>query len=464
MIERIEWDKLTSSPSELSSPFMRGRGERPLRITLHSESLTNLSEEEKETIDLLRELGNLPELEIFQTTPGDSPQIVVREAKPEDYSIPVELIYKGTLQMRTLVWNKRQWPIIAAQLVSPNNQSEEAIKDMLSVLVLAQAHRSVRGDILITKSPFLLSNRSQIVVSETNPSIPLKAAQVVGLFLRSRNNYTYAATPNTQKSFDRGLFYWVLARYHLPNMWRYFSACVEAGKTRGDNIEELGEAILVRVVRALEARDAIGIQFYVPQNNDTGDQMMYHFDYLTLVLSGAFDAQARVANKAYQIDTREQYANFRWKKFRTALMRSGAHELHKLSSSEKFRSLLTLLYEPRNTIHGAALKIFTYKQARGPQHTLIAVPQTIEQQLLEAAEQLGGAGEWGLTSAFQKVWLEPYSYSVALVRESIDAINQVAASTDMSRLLQVGQPIPPLMEEAPMNSEFAWGKRLSLIA
>ncbi len=86
------------------------------------------------------------------------------------------------------------------------------------------------------------------------------------------------------------------------------------------------------------------------------------------------------------------------------------------------------------------------------------------QQLLEAAEHLGGAEEWGLTSAFQEVWLEPYWYSVALVRESLDAINEVAAYTDVSRLFQVDQPIPPLKDEAPVNSVFEWGKRLSLLA
>lgn len=464
MIEQIEWDKLNSSPSELPSPFMRGKGERPLRVTLHSETLTDLSEREKTAIELLRELANLAELEIFQTGSGDFPRIVVGEADSKDDFIPVELIHRGTLRMSTLVWNKRQWPIIAAQLAGQSNQSKGNNEEMLKVLVLAQAHRSVRGDILITKSPLLLSHRNQTVVSETNPRTPVEAAQVVGLFLRSRNIYTYMAGPNFQRSFDRGLFYWVLARYHLPNMWRYFSACVAAGKTRGDDIQELGEAILVRAVRALEARDAIGVQFYMPQNNDTRDQMMYHFDYLTLVLSGAIDAQARVANRAYRTGTQKRFANFRRQNFRTALARNGVQELYELSSSERFGSLLTLLYESRNTIHGAALKTIAYQGVGGSQHTYIEIPQPTAQKLLEAGEQLGGAKEWGLTSGFPEVWLEPYSYATALVKESLNAINAVAAATDVSRLFQVGQSIPSLMEEAPKNSEFIWGERLSLLA
>jgi len=463
MIERIEWDKLTSNLNELHSPFTRGEGERPLRITFHSQSFTNLSEEDKAAIELLRELAKLKELEAFETSPGDFPHIVLSEPDPKDDFIPVKLMRRDTLLMSTLVWNKRQWPIIAERLVSLNRQNKETVQEMLNVLILAQAHRSVGGDIFITKSLLLLSNRSTI--NETNPRTPLEAAQLVGLFLRSRNIYAYRAGPKFKASFGQGMFYWILARYHLPNMWRYFSACVAAGKTRGDDIQELGEAVLVRAVRALQARDAIGVQFYVPQNNNTGDQIMYHFDYLTLVLAGAIDAQARVAHRAYCLSTREWLAYFYKKEFRAALAQNGAQELQTLSSKKTFGSLLTLLYKPRNTIHGAALKTFSYEGRSGPRHTLIAVTQPIGQKLLDAGEQLGGAEEWGLTSGFNnEVWLEPYSYATALVKESLAAINEIAAATDVSRLFKDGQPIPPLMEAAPKNSEFMWGKRLSLLA
>ena len=56
MIERIEWN---NHPNELPSPFMRGKGERPLRITFHSQSLINLSDEENSIVELLRELVKL---------------------------------------------------------------------------------------------------------------------------------------------------------------------------------------------------------------------------------------------------------------------------------------------------------------------------------------------------------------------------------------------------------------------
>lgn len=459
MIETIQW-KL--GHNELPSPFMRGKDERPLRITLHSESLDDVSEDEKEAVELLRELGNLPELEVFDTGAGDSPQIVIG-ACPRDDVIPVQLVHRGVTKVHTGIWHRPEWSVAATDLLDPTERSESSISDMRNLLILAQAHRQVGGDVLVTCSPLLLRRRDKSPIRETTPRTPIEAGQLVGLFLRSRDIYTCKAGANSKISFGSHLFYLVLARYRLPSMWRYFSACVASSKARGDDIQALGEAILTRAVRALEARDAIGIQFYVPQSNSTRDRMMYHFDYLTLVLAGAIDAQARVAHRVYHLPLEERYASFRHEGFRNSLKEKAA-ELYELASGGRFQDLLTLLYEPRNTIHGAILQTLGYKEASKPQHSFVSVPQPTSCRLWKAAEKLGGAEAWGLTSRSKGVWLEPYSYASALVRETLHIIDAVAAATDVSRLFQVGQPVPSLMEEAPEDSEFAWGKGLSLMA
>jgi len=330
--------------------------------------------------------------------------------------------------------------------------------------MIAQAHCSLGGDILVTSAPLLLKHRNKKWLREANSRTPLEAAQIVGLLLRSRGIYTYRAGPKYQENFDRGMFYLVLARHRLPSMWRYLSAYGAASKIRGDDIQELGESILVRAVRTLEARDDIGVVFYTPQNNNIRDQMMYHFDYLTLVLAGALDAQARVAHRAYHVSKPdERSATFRWDKFRKALGGSGARELCNLFDDEGFENLLTLLYELRNTIHGAALKAIAYQGVREAERTFASIPQPVGQELLEAAEQLGGAEYWGLTQGFQAIWLEPYSYATALVRNCLDIIDAVAAATDVTRLFPVGHPIPPLMEDAPKDSVFRWAERISLL-
>jgi hypothetical protein len=460
MIERIEWE---SHSDELLSPFMRGKGERPLRITLHSESLIDLSSDEKEAIQIMRELGNLVELNVFETGPSDFPQIVIGESDPKDDVIPVKLIHKGEIIKYTGVYPKNQLYITAEHLIDPQKQNKETIKEMFDTLVIALAHKKVGGDILITKSPILLSKRDQQIIKETCPYNPLEAGKLVGLFLRSRNIYTYQAGPNFQANTTQGLFYWVLARFHLPHMWRYFSACVLSQQIRGDDTLELGESILIRAVRALQARDYIGMQFFISQNDNTEDQIMYHFDYLTLVLSGALDAQAIIANRVYNAITNERYAKFHWKDFKNALNTTISKSLYTLISKTEFENLHTLLHELRNTIHGAALKTFTYYKSGKQRQTLISIPQPTDNKLLEAAKVLGGKNEWGLIEG-SDIWLEPYTYSTTLVRESLKAIDEIAATTEVARLFPPGSTIPSLQTEAPNDDIFSLGKRFSLLA
>jgi hypothetical protein len=464
MIERIEWSGRTHL-GELPSPFMRGKGERPLRITLHSDSLAQLPGEEMAAVAVLREFGHLPEIQALETEPGDFPHIEVGTLDPEADIIPVRIVSGGELHMLTSIPFPRQWPDIARHLVDQPSMDHQDVSAMLDLLVMAQAHYSCHGDILVTSSPLLLKHRNKTWLREANPCTPLEAAQIVGLFLRSRDIYTYKAGPKYRGNFDRGMFYWVLARHRLPSMWRYFSACVAASKIRGDDIQELGESILVRAVRALEARDDIGVQFYIPQNNNSRDQTMYHFDYLTLVLAGALDAQARVAHRAYQVSkSDERYASFRRDDFRKALKGSGARELCNLFDNQRFEDILTLLYELRNTIHGAALKTLGYQRASEAELTFSVVPQFVGQKLWEAGERLGGAEEWGLTPGFQEIWLEPYSYATALVKESLNVIDAVSAATDVNRLFPSSQSIPSLSEEPSKDSVFTWAERIALLA
>jgi hypothetical protein len=464
MIEPAEWSSLTHI-GELACPFMRGQGERPLRLTLHSDSLAELSGEQGAAVQVLREFGHLPEIQVLETEPGGHPHIKVGDLDPQADFIPFQIVSGGEPQLYTSVPFPRQWRDIAPHLVGQSTLDHPDVSAMLDLLIIAQAHYSWHGDILVTSSPLLLKHRSKEWLREANPRTPLEAAKIVGLFLRSRDIYTYEAGPRYQRRFDRGRFYLVLACYRLPSMWRYFDACSAAEKVRGDDLGELGQSILVRSVRALEARDAIGVQFYMPQQDpNTQDQMMYHFDYLTLVLAGALDAQAIVANRAYQAIKKERYASFHYKDFRSALVKNGAQELGRLFADHRFTNLLTLLHEPRNTIHRAALRIITYQERSGPQHTFAEVPQPIGQKLYEAAEQLGGAEEWGLTSRSQLVWLEPYSYATALVRESLKTIDAVASTTNVARLFPVNQPIPSFKKGPPKDSVFKWGERVALLA
>jgi hypothetical protein len=237
-------------------------------------------------------------------------------------------------------------------------------------------------------------------------------------------------------------------------MWRYFTACLHSGAVRGDDTLHLGQSVLTRCVRALQARDAIGAQFYLRQDNNSRDAMMYHFDYLTLVLAGAIDAQARVAHRAYAMTKpKESWASFGSKDFQKELKKCGALTLHSMATQQHFKDVLTLLYVPRNTIHGASLPTLAYRSGAEPEASFVHVPPQYSQPLWDAAARIGSPENWGLTCDFE-VLLEPYTYSVALVDESFKLIDGIANATHVAGLFPQGYSIPPLTDSPPEDDVF----------
>lgn len=109
-------------------------------------------------------------------------------------------------------------------------------------------------------------------------------------------------------------------------MTSYISACNAAKQVRQDDVDELATSVLERACRVLRERDSIGFEFYVPQNNDTRDEVLLHFDNLLQHVAGAFDAEALLAYRAYQLSSQskpkpqERAAGFR-------LNRNGMHTL-----------------------------------------------------------------------------------------------------------------------------------------
>ena len=147
MIEHIEW----RSPrvGEFPSPFSRGEIKRPLRITLLSESLTELSEQDTAAVEVLRELGHVPEIKILETKPSCFPHIEIGTADLESDIIPVQSVSNGTPQTYTYIGFPRQWPDIAARLVVQSDPDHQDMSAMLELILIAQAHCSLHGDIIV---------------------------------------------------------------------------------------------------------------------------------------------------------------------------------------------------------------------------------------------------------------------------------------------------------------------------
>jgi hypothetical protein len=242
-------------------------------------------------------------------------------------------------------------------------------------------------------------------------------------------------------------------------MWRYFAACVRAADEREDDIAYLGQSILNRSMRAIQARDTIGCQFYAPQSTTTKDIIIYHFNYLTLLLSGVLDAQARVACRSYTLKNyqgRDEYkADFRFDNFKDDLETDGAESLLDVVRENKFTHLNTLLRPLRNTIHGAGFPMVTYMGLERDEISLVEILPAYVEDICAAANKLEGTERWGIIRpSKQHTYFEPYSYAYELVEECLYWIDQIAAATDVTGLFPENVDLPKLRDKPPRDNLF----------
>jgi len=451
VITQVIWARQVVGVPE--SPFLPGPAQRPIRITFHDESYAAAPAEQVKAVALLRELAWLPEVDAIDTAQGSPAWLQLEYDKAKERFLPV--VVKSRDSTRHTALELSELALHAHPHAGKvRNWSECQRSPVLEDFVVAAAHQKLRSDILVTLAPSLMNHRDSTILRKANPRTPIEALKIVGLLLRARGNFTYTASQLGRGGLDRGLFYWVLARHRLPRMWRYFSGCVESSKAGHRGILELAQSILVRSMRALEARDAVGSQFYLPQDTNARDATMYHFDYLTLLLSGIFDVQARVAARAYRIrKPPEHWSSFRNDAFLSSLKAAGAGELLEIATAESFRDVMTLLCRLRKTIHGEALSIASHAATDRTPRSFVRIDPQDGLELREAAARRGSAERWGFRQKGE-VEFEPYTYSVALVDECLKKIDAIAGATDVALLVPEGAASVNLIDAPPNDREF----------
>src|SRR3954447_7626926 len=87
MIERIMWPE--PQRGEPECPFLRGAGERSLRLTFHSATLTNLPRSEAAAFEALQDLAHHPLLDVVQTGPGEFPSLMFHPIYDHPYLVGV---------------------------------------------------------------------------------------------------------------------------------------------------------------------------------------------------------------------------------------------------------------------------------------------------------------------------------------------------------------------------------------
>ena len=433
-------------------------GGRHLRVTVYCPQPDRLSEEDQFRLRFLRELAYLDPLRIVGTdrsfpwrieidpTPNENGVGAVHFVDPED-RYAIEHAFRST------DWSEEAIRFRLLGTGSPPDQKTCALALRLPVL---EAHTQTHRDLFITSHPDFLTLRSRIL--DANIKDLREGLRIVGLYLRWSGDFTIRASQKTKRCFYRHLFYWVLCRHRLPAMWRYFSACLQYGRETHTQNKELGDlagTILNRCVRVLQARDEVGFRFYQRQDYTTRDEMLYHFDYLTILLSGTFDAEARIARQVYEITkVPARSTSFRNHDFRKALRDAGGQSLADVVNDVSFQAFQRFLGVLRNSIHSVGLHGLGVSRA-GEQESSLGRVFEGDKDIWEAAVALGSCDDIGVTKhkAGSEVAVEPYTCAVRLCELGFRYVNHVAEATDVERLLAAG-PTAELLAGPPEDSIF----------
>ena len=242
-------------------------------------------------------------------------------------------------------------------------------------------------------------------------------------------------------NMNEGLYFWVGTRELLPAAWRWFTACVQQSDPTGDRtLLELGESLLRRVQRALEARDRLHRAFNLPQNNDTASAVLSELDSILVSLMGAVDVSARVAHLVLGITGSVRDAG--WQNGQRWLPRVVTAEpaLAVLFNADTVHShVLTILRLMRNTVHGQMIRSIALHRPGRMLETAIVLPADTgdEVAILSAMDALGGRGSWGASAGPYRWLVDPGVFTEQLLPRIVTMLNEIMETTPVERLSQV---------------------------
>lgn len=442
MISKINWP----FSFEKGNPFGGVDGFRPIRITFHNSSFTNMAGDEKKALDILVGLSKLDEVDAMSFDGSVSPKIVINYDNGYDYDNEIENDNKGFIGLKVV--NSEEETIRFSVGVSKSSLKPSYLKNLLGIysyneveknqairkeVLEAKSHGALHRDIFITSSEFLLDKKEKL--DDLNIRTPKEALKIIGLYLRTKGEFEWIShiKGNTRFSTSRGIFYEYLSKGLLPNCWKYLRG-LGLHKKRNDLLP-LGWSAMNRFSRALQARDEIARLFYMPNNFSSEDLMGYHFDYLTLLLTAVLDVQALIINEIYNLGLRDYFCSIRREDFKNAIeKKSSTNNLDSLLTAKE--NLINILFDLRNKIHSISLD------------TNFNVPETDPDELLERIYQYDQKNHWGIRKQNLTVVVnrgdpvpsvdysvDLYNLSYCLLHETTQLINSIMEETKIEELL-----------------------------
>lgn len=265
-----------------------------LGILIDSEAFSRYLNDEETRASILLEYST-KKFELLEFLRTESSEVrpefqnipTVKEVRDEEEQI-TGLRIIDTDSMSQILFGYRAAAIKQTGKLAFKKDALDAFEKQSILLIFVQAVlvRSGRTDLFITDRKNLLDKR--LWFESTFPGLTLnivtldEAIEIIDLFFKSQNQYFL----RWYFRYDKGLYYLSSFRSKVPHL--YFG-------------DPTLDAFSVRFRYLLESLDKIGILYYSGVNNNTMDDMMYHFNYFVMLVTGIFDSLAIKSNQQYAL-------------------------------------------------------------------------------------------------------------------------------------------------------------------
>lgn len=303
-------------------------------------------------------------------------------------------------------------------------QDDVSDSQLLFSALLGSVADNHPADAFVTGARALWSGMKQ-----ANAMSVTDALALVGLFLRSRDDFVVSFEPRPL-TYNRGLFYWLLARELIPSWgpaWRALDPPRPDGSSWAFN--GLGHALIIRVDQVLRARDRVHAELNLLQDNDTSDETLFALDGLLVAADACFDVIARVLNRHWALGT-DAGARWRSDSWVQKLLRAD-HKLEvAVGDGTPLSDAVALVGALRLSLH--AMPLNTIAHARGSMRdveNLLVVPPEQQTVIEEIFDSRGGDAAWGSDVRLDAlVLLDVRRFVEALTRFSLQTIEGTMAA------------------------------------
>jgi hypothetical protein len=309
----------------------------------------------------------------------------------------------------------------------PGAAADQRERDALA----AGAAAAIEADLFITERPYLLGATKIRVPGVTLCRVP-EALAMVGFYLRSQGAFVLwrAADGSGGPIANEWLYYQIGAIALLPELWRWSKVAVAEPQHGGlEALGGLNGALLLRVVRALRARDSFSRAISLPQRLDAVRTALVDLDTILVMLMGAVDASARFVNALLGVQKNQHSVGWRNQEWRTNLAGRSRPLADLFADGTPLTDAITILSRLRNTVHGTAIHA-TMSQNGPTRDASITLPADSEGRILASMDRLGGQAAWGARPGTSgRAIIDPGQFVQRLFPSVLELLNAVVAAT-----------------------------------